>query len=194
MSHVLPPWWGSEGGDISIHYLELFCSCAKHFNVNVSLNRHRSYYPRVACERTQALTGWAAHPQSQIKQHPLPCVGLQVPFYHNPAPECLVPWSPLFALSAPLACLHSLRCRTSHPWKQQGLWLLRICLTWGWHCCRSICAPQDSDYPFMILAQKAAAPRSSTLAGKSHTWRSLAGYSPWGRKESGMTEQLHIFL
>ena len=25
------------------------------------------------------------------------------------------------------------------------------------------------------------------LPGKSHEWRSLAGYSPWGHKESDMT-------
>ena len=29
---------------------------------------------------------------------------------------------------------------------------------------------------------------SSILAGKSHGQRSLAGYSPWGRKESDTTE------
>ena len=29
------------------------------------------------------------------------------------------------------------------------------------------------------------------LPGKSHGWRSLAGYSPWGCKESDITEQLH---
>ena len=29
------------------------------------------------------------------------------------------------------------------------------------------------------------------LPGKSHGWRSLAGYSPWGCKESDMTERLH---
>ena len=29
---------------------------------------------------------------------------------------------------------------------------------------------------------------SSILAGKSHGQRSLAGYSPWGRKESNTTE------
>ena len=29
------------------------------------------------------------------------------------------------------------------------------------------------------------------LPGKSHGWRSLVGYSPWGHKESDMTEQLH---
>ena len=29
------------------------------------------------------------------------------------------------------------------------------------------------------------------LPGKFHGWRSLVGYSPWDRKESDMTEQLH---
>ena len=30
------------------------------------------------------------------------------------------------------------------------------------------------------------------LFGKSHGWRSLVGYSPWGCKELDMTEQLHF--
>ena len=30
------------------------------------------------------------------------------------------------------------------------------------------------------------------LPGKSHEWRSLVGYSPWDRKESDTTEQLHF--
>ena len=30
------------------------------------------------------------------------------------------------------------------------------------------------------------------LPGKSHGWRSLVGYSPWGHTESDMTEQLHF--
>ena len=30
------------------------------------------------------------------------------------------------------------------------------------------------------------------LPGKSHGWRSLAGYSPWGSKESDTTERLHF--
>ena len=30
------------------------------------------------------------------------------------------------------------------------------------------------------------------LPGKSHGWRSLVGYSPWGRWESDTTEQLHF--
>ena len=30
--------------------------------------------------------------------------------------------------------------------------------------------------------------------GKPHRQRSLVGYSPWGHKESDMTEQLHFIL
>ena len=30
------------------------------------------------------------------------------------------------------------------------------------------------------------------LPGKSHGWKSLVGYSLWGREESDMTEQLHF--
>ena len=32
------------------------------------------------------------------------------------------------------------------------------------------------------------------LPGKSHGQRSVVGYSPWGRKESDMTERLHFLL
>ena len=34
-------------------------------------------------------------------------------------------------------------------------------------------------------------PTPVLLPGKSHGLRSLLGYSPWGRKEPDMTEQLH---
>ena len=34
--------------------------------------------------------------------------------------------------------------------------------------------------------------QSSTLAWKIHEQKSLVGYSPWGCKESDMTEQLHF--
>ena len=37
---------------------------------------------------------------------------------------------------------------------------------------------------------KEIAIHSSILAGKAHGKRSLAGYSPWGHKESDMTYQL----
>ena len=42
------------------------------------------------------------------------------------------------------------------------------------------------------LLEKGMATHSSILAWKSHGWRSLVGYSPWGHKESDLTEQLHF--
>ena len=35
---------------------------------------------------------------------------------------------------------------------------------------------------------------SVLLPGKSHGWRSMVGYSPWGRKESDTTEDFTFFL
>ena len=40
--------------------------------------------------------------------------------------------------------------------------------------------------------EKEMATHSSILAGKSHGQRSLVGCCPWGRKESGTTEQLTL--
>ena len=40
--------------------------------------------------------------------------------------------------------------------------------------------------------EKKMATHSSTLAWKIPWTRSLVGYSPWGRKELDMTEQLHF--
>ena len=37
-------------------------------------------------------------------------------------------------------------------------------------------------------------PTPIVLPGKFHGQRSLVGYSPWGRKESDTTEQLHFFF
>ena len=37
-------------------------------------------------------------------------------------------------------------------------------------------------------------PTPVLLPGKSHGWRSLAGYSPWGHRESEMTERLSLSL
>ena len=52
---------------------------------------------------------------------------------------------------------------------------------------------QDWSAPFkgchsMILM----ASHSNILPGKSHGQRSLVGYSPWGRTESGGTERLRV--
>ena len=42
--------------------------------------------------------------------------------------------------------------------------------------------------------EKGMATHSSMLAGEVHGQRSMAGYSPWGRKESDMTERLTLSL
>ena len=42
------------------------------------------------------------------------------------------------------------------------------------------------------LPEEEMATHSSTLAGESLGQRSLVGFSPWGRKESGMIERLII--
>ena len=64
---------------------------------------------------------------------------------------------------------------TEEPGRQQSVGLQRVRHDWArthlvikWH-------------PTPVL-----------LPGKSHGWRSLVGYSPWGRTESDMTEQLHF--
>ena len=45
------------------------------------------------------------------------------------------------------------------------------------------------------LQEKEMATNSSIFAWRSHGQRSLAGYRPWGRKESDMTERLtHCFF
>ena len=43
--------------------------------------------------------------------------------------------------------------------------------------------PLEKDQPTPVL-----------LPGKSHGWRSVVGYSPWGHKESDTTEQLTLSL
>ena len=36
-------------------------------------------------------------------------------------------------------------------------------------------------------------PTPVLLPGKSHGWRSMVGYSPWGHRESDTTEQRHVY-
>ena len=43
-----------------------------------------------------------------------------------------------------------------------------------------------------ILWRRKWQPTPVLLPGKPHGWRSMVGYSPWGRKESDMTERLHF--
>ena len=45
---------------------------------------------------------------------------------------------------------------------------------------------------YLSFAHFVCQPTPVLLPGKSHGQRSLEGYSPWGHKESDMTEQLHF--
>ena len=36
--------------------------------------------------------------------------------------------------------------------------------------------------------------KEMALPGKSHRWKSLVDYSPWGRKESDTTKRLHFLF
>ena len=69
-----------------------------------------------------------------------------------------------------LRFLHVFSCLDStYPFS----WLIFHCLN----------APQFI-YPFLVVkTEKAMAPHSSTLPGKSHGWRSLVGCSPWGHEK-----------
>ena len=48
------------------------------------------------------------------------------------------------------------------------------------------------DYLMQLNQRRQWHPTPVHLPGKSHGWRSLVGCSPWGRKESDMTERLHF--
>ena len=45
---------------------------------------------------------------------------------------------------------------------------------------------------YVCIQRRQWHPTPVLLLGKSHGWRSLVGCSPWGRKESDMTERLHF--
>ena len=50
-------------------------------------------------------------------------------------------------------------------------------------------------YGFRLYAwRRQWQPTPVLLPGKSHGWRSLIGFSPWGREESDMTERLHFYF
>ena len=60
---------------------------------------------------------------------------------------------------------------------------------------KNLSAMQETQVQFLgreDLLEKEMATHSSFLPGESHGQRSLVGYSPWGRKESDMIEQLHF--
>ena len=90
----------------------------------------------------------------------------------------------------------NLEVLTKENWssgQRTGLWL--------YHCKSSTYTPRENGTTgkhvkkregLATVSEKAMAPHSSTLAGKSHGQRSLVGCSPWGREESDTTERLHF--
>ena len=58
------------------------------------------------------------------------------------------------------------------------------------HCGR----PQFDSWVAKIPWRRKWHPTPALLPGKSHGWRSLIGYSPWGCKESDTTERLHFYF
>ena len=77
---------------------------------------------------------------------------------------------------------------TSLSWPRWPLCLYR-------HMWLALTAP-GSGWPSVstewYLSQWPWHPTPVFLPGKSHGWRSLVGYSPWGCKKLDMTEQLHF--
>ena len=53
--------------------------------------------------------------------------------------------------------------------------------------------PRFNPWVGKIPWRRAWQPTPVFLSGKSHGQRSLAGYNPWGHKESDITEQLNTF-
>ena len=86
----------------------------------------------------------------------------------------------------------------SHPWKGQPPKTYPIgtpdCCLWGTSqsCSRLRGGCQPNLVMYMHYLRRQWQPTPVLLPGKSHGWRSLVGCSPWGRKESDMTEQLHF--
>ena len=52
--------------------------------------------------------------------------------------------------------------------------------------------PRFDPWVGKILWRRKWQPTPVLLPGKSHGWRSLVGYSPWGHKEMDSTEQFHF--
>ena len=68
------------------------------------------------------------------------------------------------------------------------------CFPGGSDVCLQCGRPRFVPWVRKILWRRKWQPTPVLLPGKSHGWRSLVGYSPWGRKESDMTERLHFKL
>ena len=53
---------------------------------------------------------------------------------------------------------------------------------------------ESYDQPRQHIQRRQWHPTPVLMPGKSHGWRSVVGYSPWGRKELDTTERLQFQL
>ena len=96
----------------------------------------------------------------------------------------MVHWLRLHASSAGgLISIPSQAVR-SYVLKLRWLRWERVCLQWR--------RPGFNPWVGKLSWRRKWQPTPVLLPGKSHGWRSLVGYSPWGCKESDTTEQLHF--
>ena len=88
-----------------------------------------------------------------------------------------------------------------HFWQNWSLPPLKPCLLWPTGHTLLVCGHGQSLAALSIFWFSFSSspwwrrqwhPTPVLLPGKSHGWRSLVGYSPWGRYESDTTEWLHF--
>ena len=100
-----------------------------------------------------------------------------------------VPYSPLFFWTLqPLLTFSSKNNYSRHP--KWVYLIILFCIVTN-HCKDSLFSPTRK-HSLGLRSCKEMGTHSSILAWKSQGWRSLVGYSPWGRKESDTIEWLHF--
>ena len=82
----------------------------------------------------------------------------------------------------------------SHESPPLYLLLLRYLPKWDFHAIVAWLCFWGHSYGSLktLYRRRQWQPIPVLLPGKSHGWRSLVGYSPWGRWESDTTERLHF--
>ena len=126
-------------------------------------------------------------------------------------PHSCVSWgsdlflSPPLSSSTRLALFYALLPKTPVPWSLQ--WQLRSHeMLYRWHnngifslvvaqMVKHLPAMQETEFNRWVRKipwRRKWQPTAIHLPGKFHGWRSLVGYSPWGRKELDTTEGLHF--
>ena len=97
--------------------------------------------------------------------------------------------------SKPLLTNFSIICSWKHfKFNYQQIYppipILNFPASWdGKSICLQCGRPRFNPWVGKILWRRKWQPTPVLLPGKSHGWRSVVGYSPWGRKESDTTER-----